>query len=62
MSVAHQKPDPIFMVNRSNVVVVKKSPKRKIPLKTYQVTNDEQRFKLINKVMGTQQLTIRKVN
>jgi hypothetical protein len=42
--------------------LAKPSPlKRKVPLKTYQVTNDEQRFKLINTVMGPQKLTIREV-
>ena len=59
MQIQEQEHNPIFEVNRDNTSSNKRSLKRKIPLKTYQVTNDEQRFKLIHKVIGEQQLTIR---
>ena len=62
MSIVLHEANPVFTVNRSDVQRLRRSPRRKIPLKTYQVTNDEQRFKLINKVVGAQQLTIREVN
>lgn len=53
--------EPVFAIYKSARSSNNCHLKRRIPLKTYQVTNDEQRLKLINKVMGLQQLTIREV-
>ena len=50
--------NPEFSIPKNSM---NRSYKRKFPLKTYQVTNDEQRFRLISEVIGSQKLTIREV-
>jgi len=61
MCVSEENASPFIVVKRKRLYSEEVS-KLKIPLKTYKVTNDDQRLRLIHKVVGTQQLTIREVH